>query len=55
MVEGANLTASSDGKPGLVVAFPGGRGTAHMIRTAQEAGVLVVVLQVQDDQAEGIH
>lgn len=26
-------------RPDLVVAFPGGNGTAHMIRIAQEAGV----------------
>lgn len=41
-----------EGKPDLVVAFPGGRGTAHMTRIAQEAGVPVVVVQVQDNKAE---
>ena len=30
-----------DFKPDLVVAFPGGRGTADMVRQAQEAGVKV--------------
>lgn len=30
------------GKPDLVVAFPGGSGTAHMVRIAREAGVEVV-------------
>jgi hypothetical protein len=30
-----------EGKPDLVVAFPGGRGTAHMCRIAEEAGVTV--------------
>jgi len=29
-------------KPDLVVAFPGGRGTAHMVRIAREAGVDVM-------------
>lgn len=29
-------------RPDMVVAFPGGRGTAHMIRIAKEAGVKVV-------------
>lgn len=29
-------------KPDLVIAFPGGRGTAHMMRIAREAGVPVV-------------
>ena len=31
----------SEGKPNLVVAFPGGRGTAHMRRIAEEANVRV--------------
>jgi predicted Rossmann-fold nucleotide-binding protein len=30
-----------EGKPDLVVAFPGGRGTAHMVRISTEAGVPV--------------
>lgn len=29
------------GKPDLVIAFPGGRGTAHMVRIAKKAGVPV--------------
>jgi hypothetical protein len=31
-----------EGRPELVVAFPGRRGTAHMIRLAQDAGVEVI-------------
>lgn len=31
-----------EGKPELVVGFPGGRGTAHMYRIAREAGVEVI-------------
>ena len=31
-----------DGKPDLVVAFPGGKGTAHMVRIAKAAGVTVM-------------
>lgn len=31
-----------DGKPDLVVAFPGGRGTANMVSLAKVAGVRVV-------------
>jgi hypothetical protein len=31
-----------EGKPDLVVGFPGGRGTAHMCRIAGEAGVEVI-------------
>lgn len=30
------------GKPDVVVAFPGGRGTAHMVKIAKEAGVKVI-------------
>lgn len=35
--------------PDLVVAFPGGRGTAHMVEIAQAAGVRVI--QVSTDEA----
>lgn len=31
-----------DGKPDLVVAFPGGRGTADMVRRARAAGIKVI-------------
>jgi hypothetical protein len=31
-----------EGKPDLVVAFQGGRGTANMVSRAQQAGVPVV-------------
>lgn len=37
-----NIDMLEQGKPDLVVAFPGGRGTAHMIRIAKEAGVEVI-------------
>ena len=30
-----------DGKPELVIAFPGGKGTAHMVALAEKAGVQV--------------
>lgn len=30
-----------DGRPDMVVAFPGGRGTAHMVKISQAAGVRV--------------
>ena len=30
-----------DSEPDLVLAFPGGRGTAHMVQIAREAGVTV--------------
>ena len=33
-----------EGKPDLVVAFPGGIGTANMVRIAKAAGVEVVII-----------
>ncbi|WP_442786135.1 SLOG family protein [Methylorubrum sp. SL192] len=40
-----NARMLADGKPHLVIAFPGGRGTADMIRQAEAAGVPVVRVQ----------
>lgn len=37
-----NARMLREGKPDLVVAFPGGRGTANMVKQAREAGVLVI-------------
>jgi hypothetical protein len=37
-----NRQMLSEGRPGMVLAFPGGRGTANMVKQAQERGVLVV-------------
>lgn len=34
-----------EGKPDLVVAFPGGRGTAHMVSIAEKAGVKVMRIE----------
>jgi hypothetical protein len=36
-----NQKMIDEGKPDLVVAFPGGRGTADMIRRAKAAGITV--------------
>lgn len=36
-----NQRMLDDGKPDLVIAFPGGRGTADMVRRAKAAGVEV--------------
>lgn len=38
-----NQRMLDEGKPDIVVAFPGGRGTADMVRRAQKAGVKVVL------------
>lgn len=37
-----NARMIAEGKPDLVVAFPGGRGTADCVRQARAAGVRVV-------------
>lgn len=37
-----NQLMLDEGEPDLVVAFPGGRGTADMVRRAKKAGVTVV-------------
>lgn len=38
------------GKPDMVIAFPGGRGTANMVRQAQGAGVNVVFAKQPNKQ-----
>jgi uncharacterized protein (DUF58 family) len=37
-----NVRMLREGRPDLVVAFPGGRGTAHMVGLARRAGVAVL-------------
>lgn len=37
-----NQQMLDEGKPDLVIAFPGGRGTAHMVDIAKKAGVKVI-------------
>lgn len=37
-----NQRMLDEGKPDLVIAFPGGRGTADMVRRAEKAGVPVL-------------
>ena len=37
-----NVRMLREGRPDLVVAFPGGKGTAHMINLARRAGVAVL-------------
>lgn len=39
-----NQRMIDEGKPDLVLAFPGGRGTADMVRRARAAGVEVIEL-----------
>jgi len=37
-----NIQMLKEGNPCLVVAFPGGRGTAHMVKIAQAAGLAII-------------
>lgn len=37
-----NQQMIDEGKPDVVIAFPGGRGTADMVRRAQSAGIPVI-------------
>ena len=39
-----NQQMLDEGKPDLVIAFPGGNGTADMVRRAKKAGVKVVTV-----------
>lgn len=39
-----NRLMLTDGKPDFVIAFPGGRGTADMVKQAKAAGVSVRVI-----------
>lgn len=41
-----NQEMIDEGKPDLVVAFPGGRGTADMIVRAEKAGIEVILVPV---------
>lgn len=34
-----------EGQPDVVIAFPGGAGTAHMVKIAREAGVEVLIIK----------
>ncbi len=40
-----NKRMLDEGKPDLVVAFPGGRGTANMVKQARAAGVEVIEVE----------
>lgn len=40
-----NKRMLDEGKPDLVVAFPGGTGTANMVKQAKEAGVEVIIVK----------
>lgn len=41
-----NQRMLDEGRPDLVVAFPGGRGTADMVRRAEAAGIEIVKIEL---------
>lgn len=43
-----NIQMLEEGKPDLVVAFPGGKGTAHMVKIAKEAGIKVIEVKNEE-------
>jgi hypothetical protein len=43
-----NQQMLDEGKPNLVGAFPGGRGTADMVRRARAAGIEVIEVEISD-------
>ena len=47
-----NQRMLDDGMPDLVVAFPGGRGTADMVKRARAAGVEVLEIQPAPTHSE---
>lgn len=40
-----NQKMLDEGKPDLVIAFPGGQGTAHMVKIAKEAKIKVIEIE----------
>lgn len=40
-----NRQMLDEGKPDIVVAFPGGKGTADMVRRAQKANIEVIIVE----------
>lgn len=48
-----NQRMLDEGKPELVVAFPGGSGTADMVRRARKAGVEVIEVSPGQGSSEG--
>lgn len=48
-----NQRMLNEGRPDLVLAFPGGRGTADMVRRARSAGVQVVEVASANKEPQG--
>lgn len=50
---GRNKQMLNEGKPDLVVAFPGGSGTAHMVKIAKAVGIMVIEIDGRGAWHEG--
>lgn len=48
-----NQRMIDEGKPDLVIAFPGGRGTADMVRRAKAAGIEVIPIPHPEESIDG--
>jgi hypothetical protein len=48
-----NIAMLEEGKPDLVIAFPGGVGTAHMTSIAKKSGIRVIELGLSSDDIGG--
>ena len=46
-----NRRMLEEGRPDLVIAFPGGKGTANMVRIALQAGIQVREIHALDGRA----
>lgn len=46
-----NIEMAENGEPDVVIAFQGGKGTAHMVLTAQKLGIKVFLAVIEDTKA----
>ena len=47
-----NKQMLEEGRPGLVIAFPGGKGTANMVKQARAAGIQVIEVSATTDKED---
>lgn len=49
-----NKQMLEEGKPDMVIAFPGGKGTAHMVKIAKEANIPVKIIEDKEKLSNGV-
>lgn len=49
-----NQKMLDEGKPDIVIAFPGGKGTADMLRRAEAAGIPVIQAKFNPEHTTGV-